>query len=63
MRWNAERLGVKEDYRQGEITFDSGHRMEMDVFVPDLKLAFEYQGQQHFNDLYLFGPQVAHRRT
>jgi hypothetical protein len=24
--------------------------MELDIFVPSLSLAFEYQGQQHFSD-------------
>eukprot|EP01121_Diplochlamys_sp_Union-15-3_P022740 TRINITY_DN9778_c0_g1_i1.p1 TRINITY_DN9778_c0_g1~~TRINITY_DN9778_c0_g1_i1.p1 ORF type:complete len:102 (+),score=16.82 TRINITY_DN9778_c0_g1_i1:324-629(+) len=34
----------------------SGRSMEFDVFVPSLNLAFEYQGYQHYNDHYMFGP-------
>lgn len=30
-------------------------RMELDVYLPKLKLAFEYQGQQHFRPIDFFG--------
>jgi hypothetical protein len=41
------------DFRHPELIFsDSGARMELDIWLPRLKLAFEYQGEQHFPDFY-----------
>ena len=34
-------------------------RMELDVYVPKVKLGFEYQGQQHFKPIELFGGEQA----
>jgi hypothetical protein len=34
--------------------------MELDFFFPDLKLAVEYQGAQHFIDIHVFAPQRAY---
>ncbi len=28
--------------------------MEFDIFIPNLSLAFEYQGEQHYKDRYIF---------
>ena len=37
--------------------YDSGLPVELDVFLSKEKLALEYQGEQHFNDIYAIGPQ------
>jgi hypothetical protein len=37
-----------ENYSNISLQFSSGARMELDVFIPELKLALEYQGQQYF---------------
>eukprot|EP01027_Heterolobosea_sp_BB2_P007908 GEZU01011746.1.p1 GENE.GEZU01011746.1~~GEZU01011746.1.p1 ORF type:complete len:126 (+),score=24.95 GEZU01011746.1:200-577(+) len=47
---------VMEDYLHPELTFSgSAQPMQLDVFVPSLSLAFEFQGQQHFADVHVFG--------
>ena len=33
--------------------------LELDIYLPDLKLAFEYQGQQHFHPIKLWGGKEA----
>jgi len=35
------------------------HGLELDIFVPALKLALEYQGQQHFHPIEAWGGQEA----
>jgi len=36
----------------------SGKPMQLDIFVPSLQLAFEYQGGQHFERREIFQPQM-----
>ena len=48
---------VLEDYHQEGLLFSSGQKMQIDVYIPSMKLAFEYQGKQHFHSVHVFGPQ------
>ncbi len=43
------------DHVSPDMTFSSSKReMQLDVFVPTLKVAFEYQGFQHYHFHYLY---------
>jgi hypothetical protein len=46
-------LGEKEILRHERADWLEG--LELDLFVPSLNLAFEYQGQQHFHPVSLWG--------
>jgi len=47
---------VIEDYAHPGLRFiDSGQGMMFDIYIPSYKVAFEYQGYQHYNDHYIFG--------
>jgi hypothetical protein len=52
LRWVADicnDLDVVEQVQIGHLP-DSHQRLELDVYVPELNLALEYQGQQHYWD-------------
>jgi hypothetical protein len=38
------------------MTFKSGHKMQFDVFLPKQNVVLEYQGEQHYYDVYSLGP-------
>jgi hypothetical protein len=42
--------------------FESGVSMQLDIFLPNISLAFEYQGEQHYFDIHCFGPQQQYAR-
>jgi hypothetical protein len=58
-RWLS--LRVKDLFPSMEILEDylildlQGNKVEIDVYIPSLKLGFEYQGEQHYHNIYLFG--------
>jgi hypothetical protein len=44
------------------LRFRNGNRIELDIFVPEHSLAFEYQGEQHFQST-IKGSHVHQRRN
>jgi hypothetical protein len=37
-------------------------RLRIDIYLPDLKLAFEHQGEQHYRPITVFGGEEAHTK-
>lgn len=44
-----------ENYKHEKLRFSSGRQVELDIFIPQLSLAFEYQGKQHYKNIYAIG--------
>lgn len=54
-------VDVKEDFKHSQLAYTGSARtMELDVFVPGLKLAFEYQVKQIDNQVVSLTTQRVH---
>eukprot|EP01121_Diplochlamys_sp_Union-15-3_P011347 TRINITY_DN3277_c0_g1_i2.p1 TRINITY_DN3277_c0_g1~~TRINITY_DN3277_c0_g1_i2.p1 ORF type:complete len:158 (-),score=17.55 TRINITY_DN3277_c0_g1_i2:6-479(-) len=52
---------VIENYVDNAWRYESGKQIELDIYIPTMKLAFEYQGAQHYHDNFMFGPSVMYK--
>jgi len=53
---------VIENYVHPFLQFsESGRRMELDIYVPTLKLAVEYQGLHHYQGIFFVSPDLQKR--
>ena len=49
-------IEIQENYYHSELQYSgSGKLMELDIFLPKEKIAFEYQGEHHYYDIYSLG--------
>jgi hypothetical protein len=49
---------VEEEISLEMKNFDGNHNIELDIYLPKEKLALEYQGEQHFKQIYGIEPQL-----
>ena len=45
------------------MAYSSGHNVELDIYIEQLKLAVEYQGEQHYRPIYWTGTDFAAQLT
>jgi hypothetical protein len=56
MDWRSFELEILEDFQfEGMFRFGANNPIELDLYLPNEKLAFEYQGEQHYHDIFTIG--------
>lgn len=47
---------ILDDYLHPDLKYEHGESMQLDIYLPALQLAFEYQGAQHYQEVTMFKP-------
>src|SRR5690348_8479348 len=56
-------IDVEENYvHEGLVRHSTRAPLQLDIYLPNEKLAFEYQGEQHFNDIHAVGSKWIQQR-
>ena len=50
-----DKYQIIENYKHSMLSFRSGSFCEIDVFIPELNMGFEYNGEHHYDDHPAFG--------
>ena len=51
------------EYKHPQLIYEPSNKsMELDIYIPSLNLAFEYQGKHHYQNNRLFGAAAAYQR-
>ena len=53
---------IVEDYFHSELSRKTGYPVQFDVFLVDKNIAFEYHGQQHYEDIPAFAPTELYKK-
>eukprot|EP01124_Arcella_intermedia_P021465 TRINITY_DN3009_c0_g4_i2.p1 TRINITY_DN3009_c0_g4~~TRINITY_DN3009_c0_g4_i2.p1 ORF type:complete len:403 (+),score=83.86 TRINITY_DN3009_c0_g4_i2:9-1217(+) len=55
---------IFEDFLHPDLLWDetTDHKMELDLWVPQFNLALEYQGEQHYIDIWVYGSSALHQK-
>ena len=57
-------LEIKTDfqYKEGTMRSKVNRSIELDIYLPDENIGFEYQGQQHYYDIFAMGSRWHQRQ-